>query len=1116
MCEKEINQIDSSNINENKILRYPFYGKSKYLIDKLYIIGYDNATINKYINENKNLNKKNEIDDNIDTSVKMIRFSSKINQSKEISSPFDNINQYSISEKPILINEIVNSYNKESLDIDIVIDMIFPNEPIYYAIKENKKEFSPEKNVRNNSNYIYLKTEVGNIGNNNNNMLNDNIKEIINKKKYFMVFSSNPQIDKKHKNSINGFCYINYCKYKEYKKLNEKGYNYYFPVALCFISEFPFYQSYYKLAEQIFNLFNSKKIEVPIEIMLYNLINSTLSPINGDVDLCIEPVSFYNNISNNNSNSINNSDKINRSEKKEKERKKEISPFKLIDNSINNKKEENYANSSKVLIHIEKKTKFKDTLRKSKIIKEEDVEKVLRTKSFGNNKILEKNLFEQIKFPFLQVYPLCHYNLPKILFDHIPITRIIFIFINTLLEKDILIFSENIEILSLVINAFQNLNYPLNDNTYYNINACISFSNYLKGNSKYIPKAFNSIIGINSSFKINYINDDEYKLKEFIIYDLDNKEIIIKNKNDNELHEYIRKILKLKDDKEYKGSVLFYEIRKLSEILHMIRDNNKNKNNYKNEDNIHYNKNLNLEIQEAFYKFIVNILSYFYRLMNFDNLNNGIKIDFNKDYENELNNKYKKTLEEDYFFNEFKNTLKYDIFFKNYINNHECLELYNIPYIFLDEYISLISRANDINTYNNYKLKYFNIFENLYNKKQSQKINVDFNTFLSEYFKKYKNEFDRDIKDFNKDGRNIIKYSESKKTLHYRWYELDNNLLLKYILFIKSLNNDEYERMFNINTILDDNNPKRIRIEDIEDEIEKEIISNNFYDNKLLINDDDICFMNIVTLLSISLKYINIDSFTTICIGGIFKEFFLFRKYYHMLLDMVYRIINYELNKSNFQKVENLFSFYYPCINSFREKNIIPNEKISKIILNINQIEHENREKNKNINEQKINEENNKIDDKNYIIFIYHNISQYEIIKEKKILKYINSEDENDENNWKNRLGFLVTLKSDKQILVVPKIKYIGKYKKKENEIGNISFETEIFSQRKIKEILDEEYKNYINEDLDIESVNIKNIINCLLNIVIYIRNSEKFKDILDISDMIKIILLYYINYCVQ
>ena len=40
--------------------------------------------------------------------------------------------------------------------------------------------------------------------------------------------------------------------------------------------------------------------------MLYNLINSTLSPINGDIDLCIEPVSFHNNIISQNSNSISN------------------------------------------------------------------------------------------------------------------------------------------------------------------------------------------------------------------------------------------------------------------------------------------------------------------------------------------------------------------------------------------------------------------------------------------------------------------------------------------------------------------------------------------------------------------------------------------------------------------------------------------------------------------------------------------------------------------------------------------------------------------------------------------------------------------------------------------
>jgi hypothetical protein len=67
-------------------------------------------------------------------------------------------------------------------------------------------------------------------------------------------------------------------------------------------------------------------------------------------------------------------------------------------------------------------------------------------------------------------------------------------------------------------------------------------------------------------------------------------------------------------------------------------------------------------------------------------------------------------------------------------------------------------------------------------------------------------------------------------------------------------------------------------------------------------------------------------------------------------------------------RVENILSFYYPCINTFREKHIIPNEKIAKIIININQIENRNIEKNKNIYEQKENEEYYKIDDKNYNI----------------------------------------------------------------------------------------------------------------------------------------------------
>ena len=1183
MIENKIKErncsFSESNIKENeKIYRFPFHGKSKYLIDKLYIIGYDNETLNKYLIKKDNNNFKIEDFDDMDSPKKRgsKMYLAKLSQtaSKELNSRNENINSFSLPEPPSLLNEILNDYNKKVLDIDITINMIFPNKPVLYSYKESKRQLSPDKrnakSRRNtNTNFYTMRSDIGQIKN-----VNDEIKEKMDRKKYCMVFSSNPQIDKNNKKSINGFCYINYCKYKEKKVMNDFAYTFYVPIGICFISEFPFYNSYYKLAEQIFCLFNSKKIEVPIEIMLYNLINTALSPINGDIDLCIEPVSFLNNILNPASNSVNKKREIENSINsiiEENENKnndqKEIRPFSLSDltsnindndnKDDNNKKgdekkeeekkveekkeEENAPNSSKLLVHVEKKFEKKldlrSSLKKTIVIKDEDLDKIIKTKSLGGQRHLQQNLFEPIKFPYLQGYPLCHYNLPKILFNNISISKLIFIFINTFLEKDILIFSENIELLSLIINSLHSLNYPLNDNTYYVINASVSYNNYINGNLNYISTAFNSIIGINSSFKLNYLNENKNKYKEHIIYDLDSKEIYIQNKNDSTFFQYIKKILKVKDDKEYKGSLLSYEIKRLYDSLNVTREKYTNllltKN--QNENNIFYRKDFNLEIQEAFYRFIVNILVYYYRQliyqMDYDNANQNnnndnndqIRIEFNKNYESESNIKYKNTEEEKYFFDDFKNTFKYDIFFNNYINNHESLDLYNISYIFLEEYISILSRAINPNMNNNYVLNFFTIFENLYNKKQSQKTNIDFNTFLSEYFKKYKSFFERDIIDFNKDGKQIIRLTE-KKTLNYQWYELDNRLLLNYILLTKSLNTDEYERMFNLNSILNENIPKRIKISDIEDEIEKEIFeNNNYYNNGLLINDDDICCMNIIILISLTLKYIDMENYMVIIIGNLFKDFFLFRKYYHMLMDMIYRVILIKLNENkshNVERINNLLSFYYPCINSFREKNIIPNEKIVQIISNMNQIDQDIRNQ-KIINSENIDddlkEENNPIDKNNYIIFVYHNFSYYGILKEKNIIEYINREDKSDKNNWKNRLGFIIGLRNEeKKILIVPKIKYISKYKNKENVEYNLSVESEVFSQRKLKFILNEEYQKYINNNLDDKVLDKRNILNCLLNIIIYIRNSKKYEEKYELEEAFKTILYHHMSSLVK
>ena len=760
--------VDFKRSDSNIISRFPFHGKSKYLIDKLYIIGYDNYTINKILKKRTLIKTSKSAE--IDTSSRNPKYTKMYSSNKIFSNSrdiniYDNINPITISEYPSLLNEIVNDYNKKVLDIDMTIQMIFPNNPIFYSVKNKIRQ---PRFV----NDIALKSEsYQNIS--------EEIKEIMDKKKYFMVFSSNPQSDKNDQKSINGFCYINYLKVKEIKdkEINNDDCSFYFPLALCFISEYPYYSSYYKLAGQIFNLFNSDKIEVPIEIMLHNIINTTLSPINNDIDLCIEPVSFSHNIHKNSIsdknlesyyNILNNSSDSDPEDKEEKNQL--ISTFNTNEEeNAANKIEEDESHKKMDNLNQANKSGIKNfLLKKSPITVEKSSIEFLRTKTVAqgtDNK--KKNLFEIIKFPFLQGYPLLQYNLPKILFSSCSVTKLVFLFMNSFCEQDILIFSKDIGILSLFINSLINLNFPLNDNMYYNINASVSFDNYIDGSCKFIPSTYNTIKGINTLFQLKFLNEKTDKMNDTIIFDLDNNKINVNEKNNNFFF-YIKKIVKAKDEKEYKNSFLNYEIRTLYDSIKTIKLQYLNfEINQNDADYLSYNKQLNKEIQESFYRFIVNILLYFYRQLTCKidiNAKEGDNNNKNIPIRNEFNNdiKYKYTDEEKYFFNEFKNTLKYGFFFTNFINEQEAVDLYRIPYIFFEEYLSILSRAIDPNTMNNYVLNFFNIFENLY-QKQSQKINIDFNTFLSEYFKKYKSDFERDIIDFNCEGKKIVKYSKKKK-----------------------------------------------------------------------------------------------------------------------------------------------------------------------------------------------------------------------------------------------------------------------------------------------------------------------------------------------------------------
>ena len=102
--------------------RYPFNGRSKYLIDKFFIIGYDYTTLNKSLKK-----KKLFFLDKSSFSTGDIPLEKNICPLPQ---------EFHIDEPPTLINEISSDYSKEVLDIDIIIDMIFPNKPTFYFIEE--------------------------------------------------------------------------------------------------------------------------------------------------------------------------------------------------------------------------------------------------------------------------------------------------------------------------------------------------------------------------------------------------------------------------------------------------------------------------------------------------------------------------------------------------------------------------------------------------------------------------------------------------------------------------------------------------------------------------------------------------------------------------------------------------------------------------------------------------------------------------------------------------------------------------------------------------------------------------------------------------------------------
>ena len=695
--------------------------------------------------------------------------------------------------------------------------------------------------------------------------------------------------------------------------------------------------------------------------------------------------------------------------------------------------------------------------------------KKLNSHAFYNSSLKKKvSDYQVIKFKFLSGYPLIQYNLSKVLLNNLSPEKVIIIFLYTFLERDVIFFSKDIEYLTLTLNAYLNLNFPLNDEKYYFIGAPISFEDFSYGNSEFGLKNYTSIVGINDQYRADYKNKN-LKIQDHLVIDLDKGDIYpgldennnLVNERNKKITKLIKKICEGNEDDKCKKITLYQAIKNLSDLLkkiyenmfdsfgkrnilnnnskfldyddsdegpnNLLRTSTINNNNYSSQ-NI-YKKNR--EIQEAFYDFVHNVCLYFYENLSIkaqedegykiknstptgkNKNDSAMNVIFNKKYADPKESEQTYTEEEIIFLDELTDTMKFQSFVYGFLQSYNPIDLYKIPLTFTEEFLSIFSRKKEQITKKVTKINFFNLIDSLYvtGKKKEQK-SLNFEIINFNYFKKYKNVFDREIYDSSKkkyfaDNRQLIQFISGKanqilndensgqRILIYQTYELDDNLLLKYLHLTKNLDKKEYLGEFYGSFYVEENLLKNIRINEIESRIENQCVESG------LLTIGDICCANIILLFTISLKSLRDTMDCQTFLGILFQDFTVFRKYYSILLRMIYRL---------YQEQKNYTSTlcYYPCINSIRLKKLVPNEDLMNMINQFNEI---------NIGEFNLQEEEQKkkiekaetiIDVKLYgeqlkedpitpnNLYVFHNFSAERFVSEHEILKYINKSNSSD------------------------------------------------------------------------------------------------------------------------
>lgn len=1083
-----MNKIEEiiQNQKGNLITLYPFNGSSPFLIDKFYIIGYNYLTLEKLLITETPKEIKEEKD-------------------KDLKEPRWGF--FSFDEEPTILNEITNDYAKEGLDSKTILQMIYPHKlKCYYTWEDNI--------------IISRRTVVRRDYNNDD---ENNFKKIEFRKKrndepmgYRVIFSSNPQTSNNSKKSINGIAHVFYRKFLKKKNFDKRKFIYYVPYTFVITSEYPYYSSFNKLFDIIKKIYSQESIYIPIEVLIYNIMNLSPSPINSDIILDLSgscsQEEIYGQLKN----------ELIKSTKASSSTKNISSNFKIAKGNNFNKR-----NSEIIQNKNEDKPKNRLSLLGHRLtINMSPKKNNIQNQITENSK---KNMYK-ITFKFLSGYPLIQYNLPKVLFQNLSIEKIITIFLYMFLEKDVLFFSKDIEYLTLSINAYLNLNFPLNDEKYYFIGCAISLEDFISGESDFGLKNYTSLIGINDSYDPNYRN--KLKINEHLVVDLDKGNIICAEEQKgkiSEIDEKTKKLVKLiekmckdtSDDEKTLSITLYQAIKNLSRRLKLIYEKVYDSSSklihgqfldFNDQSKLNI-ESFNKEIQEAFYQFIQYICLYFYENLHIksedDDINKDNKtknekdqdkkeIEMNVIFDEKFNEQKKYNEEELIFLEELKVTMKYQSFVFVFLQSYKPIDLYKIPLTFTEEFLSIISRKKEEIIRNIKDIKFFKLIDSLYLPRKAFDVKIiNFTTINFTYFRKFKNKFDREIYDrdkkrFNHDSTNIVKLvSNEERILIYQTFELDNNILLDYIHLIQNFTLNEYFQTFSSGYCVEENMLNKIKVTNIETLVEDNCIKEN------ILSKSDICCSNILLLFIISLKSlretINCHEFLSL----LFQNFTVFRKYYSILLRTLYKLCQ-EAKKEKINNLGAIAFCYFPCINSIRNQRLVPNEDLMNIItefnkININElsmaekVKKEKEESSEGIQLYGEQLEEKDITEKN--LYVFSNYTSTHFLKEKDIVNYVNKTNQ-----------FEISMTTGERVL--PRIRFYN---------GIHKIESLFLSQKEMLESLVKENEKYY-ETLDYSKLNSKIILDSCLNIFIYMRNNEEFEGMDDLYEALKTIFYIFMN----